>query len=96
MSVAVAPETLIDAATFDDAPAARSENVDEEKLAAFMERSKVTATLVLVETPVAPEAGERLMMTGGVGAEAVVNIHDESLPKAMPLVSVTLPETKTV
>ena len=86
----------MDAATFDDAPAARRENVDEEKLAAFIERSKVTLTLVLVATPVAPDAGDRPVMIGEVGAEAVVKIQDESLPKAMPLVSVTLPETNTV
>jgi hypothetical protein len=58
VSVAVAPETLIDAATFDDAPAARSVNVEEVTVELFIGWLKVTETLVPVETPVAPAAGD--------------------------------------
>ena len=65
VSVAVAPETLIDAATFDDAPDALSVNVEEVNVELFIERLKVTETLVPVETPVAPDAGDWLRIPGG-------------------------------
>ena len=65
VSVAVAPETLIDAATFDDAPAARSVNVEEVNVELFIAWLKVTETLVPVETPVAPDAGDWLRIPGG-------------------------------
>jgi hypothetical protein len=72
VSVAVAPETPIDAVTFDDAPAARNVKVEEVKVELFIARLKVTETLVPVETPVAPAAGDWLTITGAV---AVVGVH---------------------
>jgi hypothetical protein len=71
VSVAVAPETAIDAATFDDDPAARSVNVEEVNVELFIVRSKVTETLVPVETPVAPAAGDWLTITGDPVLEGI-------------------------
>lgn len=96
VSVAMAPETLMDADTLEEEPLGVSEKVEEENDELLMAREKVTLTLVLVETPLAPAAGVRLVMVGGVAAAAVVNVHVESLPRATPLVSVTLPETVAV
>jgi hypothetical protein len=96
VSVAVAPDTAIDAATFDEAPAACSVNVDDVNVDASMERLKVTETAVLVETPVAPAAGDWLRITGGVAADAVVKVHVAAVPRAMPLLSVTVPATVAV
>ena len=83
------PETEMDAATSDDAPAARSRNDDAVNVDPFIARSNVTLTLVLVETPLAPDPGDWLKITGGVAAAAVVNDQLKSLPSATPLVSVT-------
>jgi hypothetical protein len=92
VSVAVAPDTAIDAATFDEAPAACSVNVDDVNVDASMERLKVTETAVLVETPVAPAAGDWLRITGGVGADAVVIVAPliVMLPAAVPPVSISI------
>ena len=96
VSVAVAPETFMDADTLEEEPLGVSEKVEEENDELFIEWEKVTLTLVLVETPVAPEAGVRLVMVGGADAAAVVKLQLVSLPRAIPLVSVTLPETVAV
>ena len=96
VSVAVAPETLMDAATSDDAPAARNLKVAAVNVDPFMPRSNVTPTLVLVETPVAPAAGDRPTITGDVGADAVVNVQLAVLPSVTPLVSATLLATVAV
>ena len=87
--VAVAPETLIVAATFVDDPAACRVNVDEVNVALAIARLKVAETVVVVATLVAPDAGDWLTITGG--AATVVNVHVAVLPKATPLVSVTVP-----
>ena len=89
VSVAVAPETLIVAATFVDEPAATSVNVDDVNVALAIARLKVAETVVVVAMPVAPDAGDWLTITGGVAA-AVVNVHVAGLPKATPLLSVTV------
>ena len=52
-------------------------------------RLKVAETVVLVATPVAPAAGDWLTITGG--AATVVKLHVAVLPRATPLVSVTVP-----
>jgi hypothetical protein len=65
VSVAVAPDTAIDAVTFDEAPAAWSVNVDDVNVDASIVWLKVTETVVPVETPVAPAAGDWLTTTGG-------------------------------
>jgi hypothetical protein len=96
VSVAVAPDTAIDAATFDEAPAACSVNVDDVNVDASIVWLNVTETVVPVETPVAPAAGDWLRITGGVGADAVVKVHVAVVPRAMPLVSVTVPATAAV
>ena len=96
VSVAVAPETLMDAATFDEAPAALRLKVEAVNVDPFMLRSNVTLTLLLVETPLAPEAGNRPTITGDVGAEAVVNVQVAALPSVTPLVSATLLATVAV
>ena len=72
VSVAVAPETAMDAATFDGAPAARSVNVEEVNVELFIAWLKVTETLVPVATPVAPAAGDWLVITGG---PPVLGVH---------------------
>lgn len=96
VSVAVAPETLMDAETPEDEPLGVSEKVDDENDELLIARENVTLMLVLVEMPLAPDAGARLVMVGGVAAAAVVKLQLLSLPKATPLVSVTLPETVAV
>jgi hypothetical protein len=95
VSVAIVPETLIDAATFDRAPAALSVNVDELNVELFIGRLKVTETLVPVETPAAPAPGAWLRITGGP-AGIVVKDHTDVLPSALLFVSVTVPATVTV
>jgi hypothetical protein len=96
VSVAVAPDTAIDAATFDEAPAACSVNVDDVNVDASIVWLNVTETVVPVETPVAPAVGDLLRITGGVAAEAVVKPHVAAVPRAIPLVSVTVPATVAV
>lgn len=65
VSVAVAPETLMDAETFEEEPDAVKKNVEEKNDELLMAREKVALTLEPVETPVAPEEGETRVMTGG-------------------------------
>jgi hypothetical protein len=88
VSVAVAPETLIVAATFVDP--AWSVNVEDVNVAPAIARLNVAETVLVVATPVAPDAGDWLTITGGVAA-AVVKDHVAGPPKATPLVSVTVP-----
>ena len=80
----------------EDAPAARKLNVDAVNVEPFIARSNVTLTFELVETPLAPAPGDWLNITGGVTAAAVVKLQLKSLPSAMPLLSVTFPETVAV
>ena len=86
----------MDAETLEDEPLGVSENLDDEKDELLIAREKVTLMLVLVATPLAPDAGARLVMVGGLAAAAVVKLQLLSLPSATPLVSVTLPETVAV
>jgi septal ring-binding cell division protein DamX len=93
VSVAVAPEILIVAATFVDP--ALSVNVDDVNVALAIARLKVAETVEVVATPLAPDAGDWLTITGGAAA-AVVKLHVAVLPKATPLVSVTVLATVAV
>ena len=72
-----------------DDPAACSVNVVDVNVALAIARLNVAETVVLVATPVAPDAGDWLTITGGPAA--VVKLQDAVLPKATPLVSVTVP-----
>ena len=68
MSVAVEPDTLMEAATVFEEESVKK-NVDEKNDELLIAREKVAVMLVLVATPLAPEVGETLVMVGGCTAE---------------------------
>lgn len=65
VSVAVEPDTLMDAETEEEEPFGVKKNVEEKKEELLIAREKVAIMLVLVATPLAPEVGETCVMVGG-------------------------------